>query len=104
LNGLAEKAMDGAGVKALARWAEGNPEEAKLRRGASIAQANPRCEATDSGAEQDPGDGAVFLEWFAKASHRKCGETARGYRPSTRWRGFAGGKTPEERIPDVAAE
>jgi hypothetical protein len=46
--------MAGAGVKALARFAEKNPRKVKLRRGAGGSWSKPPRFATDSREEQSP--------------------------------------------------
>jgi len=53
--------------------------------------------------EQGPGDGAAVVALSAQVGGSDRSLTARGQRPSTRWYGQVGGKTPEERSPDVAA-
>ena len=75
----------------------------KLRRVASGRWSNPPLSATDSRAEQSPGDGHCTLAPLGQTEGRGPVRTTGGQGRATSPYGFSRGEHPGERTLDVAA-
>jgi len=96
--------MSGEHVKACPRRTDGAPGGGKAQEGiGSRRRLNPDGVATDPGGEQALKAGLRFVALHGQPRGSGSKPTTRGYGPSTRRYGFAGGKPPEERTLDVAA-
>jgi hypothetical protein len=96
-----EKARGWRGREAVLTALEEEPEGRKLKRGSGGTWANPSRVATDLRTEKSPEGGRALL---ASSGNRRQGAGANDTRATAGESscGCAAGKTPEERIPDVA--